>query len=60
MMAELSEKGLASQNGNNSYVYLDHWESSASSSNGIALACVRFLSDAEFVELLLEAVMVNF
>jgi hypothetical protein len=59
MMAELSEKGLASQNGNNSYVYLDHWESSASSSNGIALACVRFLSDEELVKLLLKAFTVN-
>jgi hypothetical protein len=59
MVAELSKKGLASQNGNNSYVYLDHRESPASSSNGIALACVRFLSDAELVKLLLKAFTVN-
>ena len=59
MVAEPSKKGLASQNGNNSYVYLDHWESPASSSNGIALACVRFLSHAELVKLLLKAFTVN-
>jgi hypothetical protein len=59
MVAELPKEELPSRIGNNSYVYLDHWEATASSSNGIALARVRFLSDAEFVKLLLKAFTVN-